>query len=354
MFTTLANFFIEKYTLKGKAAGLSLEDIAKKHNVNIQQLQSQLDKGIKVEHEHTGSTETARTIAMDHLFENPKYYDKLAKAENAEGITTTGGVLPWKEVPQEEKNKAYELLKAHNDAVVNPASGPENYYFIDVTGKHQVYYTFWRFRILPNAVARYIKNPIYFGNLSTDIVSSVQKAISKSVVKNVVVKLYGDQTREHLIGRTKATPKFTFGKYRGKSFPDVYLEDPGYFAFLAKNADPKYAQTDTAQAIQAFAQMYFDDVTKKNQETSTTQFVGKPGDRFEGELELYNVKVVPGTPEQGGYNVYKLKDAQGNKFITYKFPTDQIGAKMKVRAKIQAHKEILGVKFNKIGYIKPI
>ena len=284
-------------------------------------------------------------------------FDRLVSVllENYISPPPSGGTLPWKEVPQEEKDKAYELLKKHNDAVVNPASGPENYYFIDVTGKHQVYYTFWRFRILPNAVARYIKNPIYFGNLSTDIVSSVQKAISKSVVKNVVVKLYGDQTREHLIGRTKATPKFTFGKYRGKSFPEVYLEDPAYFVFLSKNADPKYAQTDTAQAIQAFAKMYYDDVTKKNQETSTTQYIGKPGDRYEGELELYSFKSVPPRDQYSqGYNVYKLKDAQGNKFITYKFPTDQIGAKMKVRAKIKEHKEILGVKFNKIGYIKPI
>jgi len=280
-------------------------------------------------------------------------FDNLVNSILENTLPATGGILPWKEVPEEEKNKAYELIKAHNDAVVNPKDGAENYYFIDVTGKHQVYYTFWRFRILPAAIRNWIKNPIYFGNLSTDIVTSVQKALSKNIVKNVRVELYGDETREHLIGRSKATPKFTFGKYRGQSFPDVYLNDPGYFAFLAKNADPKYASTDNAQAIQAFAQMYFDDITKKNQETSTAQFVGKPGDRFEGELELYNVKVVPGTPEQGGYSVYKLKDAQGNKFITYAFPATEVGTKMKVRAKIQAHKEILGVKFNKIGYIKP-
>lgn len=282
-------------------------------------------------------------------------FDNLVNNILVENVTaTTGGILPWKEVPQEEKNKAYQLIQAHNQSVVNPKDGPQNYYFIDVTGKHQVYYTFWRFRILPVAIRNWIKNPIYFGNLSTDIVSSVQKALSKNVVKNVRVELYGDETREHLIGRSKATPKFTFGKYRGQSFPDVYLNDPGYFAFLAKSADPKYAQTETAQAIQAFAQMYFDDVTKKNIETSTAQFVGKPGDKFEGELELYNFKEVPGSDIGAGYNVYKLKDAQGNKFITYKFPTNEVGTKMKIKAKIKDHKEILGVKFNRIGYVKPV
>ena len=270
-----------------------------------------------------------------------------------ENTLSVGGILPWKQVPEEEKAKAYELLKEHNDSVVNPQDGLQNYYFIDVTGKHQVYYTFWRFRILPSRIRNYIKNPIYFGNLSTDIVSSVQKAISRA--NNVRVELYGDKTREHVIGRSKATPNFTFGKYRGQSFPDVYLNDPGYFVYLAKNADPKYAQTDTTLAIGAFAQMYFDDVTKKNQETSTVQFVGKLGDKFEGELELYSHKSVEPKDEYSqGYEVYKLKDAQGNKFITYKFPSNEVGTKMKIKAKIQAHKEILGIKFNRIGYVKAV
>ena len=36
-----------------------------------------LDKGIKVEMEHTTSKSIAKEIAMDHLTEDPKYYDKL-------------------------------------------------------------------------------------------------------------------------------------------------------------------------------------------------------------------------------------------------------------------------------------
>ena len=68
-------------TLNGLAKGMSVEDIAKKHNVNIKELQHELDRGIKVEHEHTGSKHTAKIIALDHLFEDPKYYTKLAKTE---------------------------------------------------------------------------------------------------------------------------------------------------------------------------------------------------------------------------------------------------------------------------------
>jgi hypothetical protein len=40
-----------------------------------------LKKGIKVEREHAKSIQIAMEIAMDHLTEDPKYYDMLAKME---------------------------------------------------------------------------------------------------------------------------------------------------------------------------------------------------------------------------------------------------------------------------------
>jgi hypothetical protein len=68
-------------TLNGVAKGKTLEDLAKKHDVDLEKLQKELDKGINVEHEHTESDKTAKTIAMDHLFEDPEYYTKLANME---------------------------------------------------------------------------------------------------------------------------------------------------------------------------------------------------------------------------------------------------------------------------------
>ncbi len=43
--------------------------------------QVQLNKGIKVELEHTSNEEMAREIAMDHLMEDKNYYTKLEKVE---------------------------------------------------------------------------------------------------------------------------------------------------------------------------------------------------------------------------------------------------------------------------------
>ena len=43
--------------------------------------QQALLKGMQVEIEHTNDIMTAMEISMDHLSEDPHYYDKLAKAK---------------------------------------------------------------------------------------------------------------------------------------------------------------------------------------------------------------------------------------------------------------------------------
>jgi len=42
---------------------------------------SQLEKGVKIEMEHTDDKSLAKEIAMDHLVEDPKYYDHLVEME---------------------------------------------------------------------------------------------------------------------------------------------------------------------------------------------------------------------------------------------------------------------------------
>lgn len=84
----------------GKADGKTLEDIAKKHDKKgyyhvkdmVSSLQKQLNKGIKVEMEHTEDKNKAKEIAMDHLWEDPNYYDKLKKVEanEATGSASSG------------------------------------------------------------------------------------------------------------------------------------------------------------------------------------------------------------------------------------------------------------------------
>jgi hypothetical protein len=57
----------------------SIEDIAKKYNKSIEDMQKQLENGISIEKEHTKNHGVATEIALDHLSENPNYYKKLKR-----------------------------------------------------------------------------------------------------------------------------------------------------------------------------------------------------------------------------------------------------------------------------------
>ena len=58
--------FQEEVLSGGISDNKSIEDIAKKHKKNVSDIKSQLNKGIKVEMEHTNSKAKAKEIAMDH------------------------------------------------------------------------------------------------------------------------------------------------------------------------------------------------------------------------------------------------------------------------------------------------
>jgi len=82
---------VENKIKGGLADGKTMHDIVMHHGedswASIQfeslekQLEKQLEKGIKAEMEHTSDAKVAREIAMDHLWEDRKYYDKLETME---------------------------------------------------------------------------------------------------------------------------------------------------------------------------------------------------------------------------------------------------------------------------------
>ena len=78
-----ANESVEKNnSIKGgKADKFSIKDIAKKFNVSVEKIESQIKKGIEIEKEHTSDKEKATEIAMDHVTEFPDYYDRIEKME---------------------------------------------------------------------------------------------------------------------------------------------------------------------------------------------------------------------------------------------------------------------------------
>jgi hypothetical protein len=77
------------YITGGLSDNLTIEDIAKKWTAEyydienlLPELEKQLKKGIEIEMEHTNDPNIAKEIALDHLMENPKYYDQLETIES--------------------------------------------------------------------------------------------------------------------------------------------------------------------------------------------------------------------------------------------------------------------------------
>lgn len=76
------------------AEDICIEDLAAKHGVSLEQLQKQLEMGLKVETEHTENMDVAKKIALDHLNEDPNYYTKLAKMEGKSENAESNGLNP--------------------------------------------------------------------------------------------------------------------------------------------------------------------------------------------------------------------------------------------------------------------
>ncbi len=97
----------------GNADHKSLIHIAKKHDAKgyyhidnmVQSLKRQLEMGIKIEMEHTDNENTAKEIAMDHLWEDPTYYTKLKRMEKKD---TTENID--KDLKGDQKDMVYGIV----------------------------------------------------------------------------------------------------------------------------------------------------------------------------------------------------------------------------------------------------
>lgn len=74
-----------------------------------------LKKGVKVEMEHTNDPEKAKEVAKDHLTENPRYYDMLAKMEKSMNKTAFLAAGPGNPDP-EAKERDEERAKKNRES----------------------------------------------------------------------------------------------------------------------------------------------------------------------------------------------------------------------------------------------
>lgn len=124
----------ESEKLKGGVADkMSLGDIAHKHKIDVEILTKQFIKGVKIEMEHTSNKSLASEIALDHLFEDPKYYDKLKKIETKEATDASssgsfepalsGDFLTKKQIYKIHNSKLNESEQEVEEALDASSSG---------------------------------------------------------------------------------------------------------------------------------------------------------------------------------------------------------------------------------------
>jgi hypothetical protein len=77
----------------GLAQFSTIGDLATMHNLPLDQIIKQIIKGVKAESEHTTNLDIAMEIAFDHVYEDPKYYDKLASIEEGKHDPVEPGIL---------------------------------------------------------------------------------------------------------------------------------------------------------------------------------------------------------------------------------------------------------------------
>ena len=95
----------------------SVEEIAKKHRLEVSFVANQLKMGIPIEHEHTKDKDLATDIALQHLDEIPDYYKRLKKMESS----AKKSYKKYKDVTEAKKMKGedpcwkgYEMIGKKN------------------------------------------------------------------------------------------------------------------------------------------------------------------------------------------------------------------------------------------------
>lgn len=73
----------------GLADGMTLEDLANYHETTIDDLIEKVSDGVNAEMEHTTEISIAIEIAMDHIYEDLNYYNKLKKIEATEATSSS-------------------------------------------------------------------------------------------------------------------------------------------------------------------------------------------------------------------------------------------------------------------------
>jgi len=178
------------------------------------------------------------------------------------------------------------------------------------------------------------------------------------------------------VGRSVVT--ITWGKHRGKTVGDVFNEDPQYIVWLAKEGRPRPGQEAVFDEIHRLADKHLADLEKKREDEGYGFHYGRPGDIFEGPIEVRSARYYSGDygsayqiigkypPGQGqakhwirfyaNLNILeKLFNLTGEEDSGYKLRDKMAnlpGKIIDVKGKVTKHTEYKGQKTTNLNYVK--
>lgn len=112
----------------GSADEKTLEDIARKHKLTLEEITREWSLGVKEEKEHTTDAEERSEITKDHLWKDPKYYSKLKTIEKSdmtefEKAKQLGHLVPKKVQVKDKSGKVHMAIRW-----INPQTGESEKY----------------------------------------------------------------------------------------------------------------------------------------------------------------------------------------------------------------------------------
>lgn len=294
----------------------------------------------------------------------------------------TIGEMPMKEasrlkpieIDDDDYDKAIDILNQGVDPAWNVEK--QGKMFIGVTGKHSVYYTFWKFIPFNPEFPSIQPKIVYLGNLSTNILEAAKKA--RNIAGKQPVDLDDVDTIKGMAGMPSDI--IGFGKYRGQGIGEVYAKDPQYVIWIAKNFTARNKkQQEFVDIAKSLSDDYFQSMTDANVASETKDYYGNAGDVFEGDLVINNVKHY-----EGDYGVsFGIKAENDNHRFLFYLPANKFintfgininynprdynltpetqqniralkDKQIKIKGKVKAHKDIVGKKHTQLNYVKVI
>lgn len=219
-------------------------------------------------------------------------------------------------------------------------------FYIDVSGKYSVYYTLWRFK---TSLSPYVNPYTYITNLSTDLNTACLKAKNIAGRIPVIIDRFGTYAGLFKASKNELLIK---GKYRGERIGDVFVKDPQYILWLAREYND--GNEERMAKIYYYKNLYWETITNENKKNSVSQFVGNIGDTL-----VYNAIIYSVIEEDNAYNgkkiwKCKLEDDACNRYSAYINSPIAKGDYIKFSAKVKNHYEKVGIKYTTINYLKII